>query len=162
MNASSVIRARRACGSSANRAQMRRRRTAAGSGTRRPADEGERDRRNVPDDEAAEHGIAGPEQRRQRQQQIRLVEQPARARRRERQTSAPRMNARSPDCRMKSRAAVCAVRAIADAAGDYQCARRMTGPALAELRQSARVQPQARRLGADLSINFCEFNSLMR
>src|SRR5271170_8184394 len=41
-----------------------------------PTNEGERNRRNVPDDKAAEHGIPGPEQRGQRQQEIRLIEQP--------------------------------------------------------------------------------------
>ena len=42
-----------------------------------PADERQRYRRYMPGDEPAEYGIAGPEQGRQRQQQIRLVEQPA-------------------------------------------------------------------------------------
>ena len=42
-----------------------------------PAAERKRHRRDMSDDEAAEHGIAGPEQRGQRQQQIRLVGQPA-------------------------------------------------------------------------------------
>src|SRR6185437_2905047 len=44
-----------------------------------PADERERHRRTVADDETAQDGIAGPEQRGQREQQIRLVEQPAAA-----------------------------------------------------------------------------------
>ena len=42
-----------------------------------PANERERDRRNMSDDEAAQNRIAGPEQRGEREQQIRLVEQPA-------------------------------------------------------------------------------------
>src|SRR5579862_413687 len=42
-----------------------------------PAAEGKRHRRDMSDDETAEHGIPGPEQRGERQQQIRLVGQPA-------------------------------------------------------------------------------------
>jgi hypothetical protein len=38
-----------------------------------PADERERYRRNMPGNEAAENGVAGPEQRSERQQQIGLV-----------------------------------------------------------------------------------------
>ena len=41
-----------------------------------PTDERKRYRRNVPDDKAAHHGIPGPEQRGQRQKEIRLIEQP--------------------------------------------------------------------------------------
>ena len=44
-----------------------------------PADEGKRHRRHMPDNAAADNGVAGPEQRRQRQQQVRLVVQPASA-----------------------------------------------------------------------------------
>ena len=42
-----------------------------------PAAERKRHRRDMSDNEAAEHGIAGPEQRGERQQQIGLVGQPA-------------------------------------------------------------------------------------
>ena len=42
-----------------------------------PAAERKRHRRDMSDNEASEHGIAGPEQRGERQQQIRLVGQPA-------------------------------------------------------------------------------------
>src|SRR5260370_6117759 len=41
-----------------------------------PAQERERHRRNMPGGEAADDGIAGPAQRREREQQIRLVGEP--------------------------------------------------------------------------------------
>ena len=117
--------------------QMRRRERQHDQEGAAPADAGQRNRRHMPDDITGDDGIAGPEQRGQRQQQIGLVEQPAAllAGKRDVHLGHEKLAPR----RRKSAANFFVPAELARTGRDDHCARRMTGPEFTNLRQSAGV-----------------------